>query len=106
MDEVRRLVAEYESSGQTRADYCAERGLAVGTLDGYRRRFRRGAKLLEIDWDRGGVSALGSGQLDTRTYLALTSGSGWRLEFQWSDVGLATEQAGNLRGLLRAIERD
>jgi hypothetical protein len=34
------LVAEFEASGLMRAAFCQHRGLAVGTLDKYRRRVR------------------------------------------------------------------
>jgi hypothetical protein len=36
--EVQVLVAEFEASGLGRALFCQQRGLAVGTLDRYRRR--------------------------------------------------------------------
>jgi hypothetical protein len=36
--EVEGLVAEFEASGLKRAAFCRQRGLAVGTLDKYRRR--------------------------------------------------------------------
>ena len=36
--EVEALVAEFEASGLMRAAFCHARGLAVGTLDKYRRR--------------------------------------------------------------------
>ena len=36
--EVQALVGEFESSGLLRAAFCQQRGLAVGTLDKYRRR--------------------------------------------------------------------
>ena len=36
--EVHTLVAEFESTGLTRASFCQQRGLAVGTLDKYRQR--------------------------------------------------------------------
>jgi len=36
--EVEALVAEFEASGLMRAAFCQHRGLAVGTLDKYRRR--------------------------------------------------------------------
>jgi hypothetical protein len=35
--EVEALVAEFEASGLMRAAFCQQRGLAVGTLDKYRR---------------------------------------------------------------------
>lgn len=40
--EAAALVAEYEASGLTREAFCQERGLAVGTLDKYRRRAHKG----------------------------------------------------------------
>jgi hypothetical protein len=36
--EVEALVAEYEASGLKREGFCQQRGMAVGTLDKYRRR--------------------------------------------------------------------
>ena len=36
--EVQALVGEFESSGLLRAVFCQQRGLAVGTLDKYRKR--------------------------------------------------------------------
>lgn len=38
--EVEALVAEFEESGLLREAFCQQRGLAVGTLDKYRRRVR------------------------------------------------------------------
>jgi hypothetical protein len=40
--EVQALVAEFEASGLLRAAFCQQRGLAVGTLDKYRRRVHGG----------------------------------------------------------------
>jgi hypothetical protein len=42
--EAERLVLEFQRSGLTRRDFCAEHGLSVGTLDNYRRRFGVGCK--------------------------------------------------------------
>jgi hypothetical protein len=39
--EVERLVAEYESSGLSRIEFCRDRGLALSTLGRYRRRERQ-----------------------------------------------------------------
>jgi hypothetical protein len=36
--EVEQLVAEFESSGLNRSEFCRERGLALSTLSRYRRR--------------------------------------------------------------------
>jgi hypothetical protein len=40
--EVEALVAEFEASGLMREAFCQQRGLAVGTLDKYRRRLHNG----------------------------------------------------------------
>src|SRR4051795_1176262 len=40
--EVEALVAEFEASGLLREAFCGQRGLAVGTLDKYRRRGHQG----------------------------------------------------------------
>lgn len=39
--EVDRLVAEYESSGLSRQEFCLKQGLALATLDRYRKRRRQ-----------------------------------------------------------------
>jgi hypothetical protein len=36
--EAAALVAEFEASGLMRQEFCRQRGLAIGTLDKYRRR--------------------------------------------------------------------
>jgi len=43
--EAMSLVAEYEASGMSRRAFCSARGLAVATLDLYRKRAREGAGL-------------------------------------------------------------
>ena len=40
--EVDRLVAEYEASGLSRQEFCLKHGLALATLDRYRKRRRQG----------------------------------------------------------------
>ena len=42
--EVEALVSEFEASGLKRESFCQQRGLAVGTLDKYRRRARAGRR--------------------------------------------------------------
>ena len=39
--EVAQLVAEFEASGLSRREFCQKHGLALGTLDGYRKRLRQ-----------------------------------------------------------------
>ena len=42
--EATALVAEFESSGLMRHEFCRQRGLAIGTLDKYRRRVHGGRR--------------------------------------------------------------
>lgn len=42
--EAAALVAEFEASGLMRQEFCRQRGLAVGTLDKYRRRVDGGSR--------------------------------------------------------------
>jgi hypothetical protein len=42
--EAEALVAEFEASGLKRESFCQQRGLAVGTLDKYRRRAHAGRR--------------------------------------------------------------
>jgi hypothetical protein len=60
--EAMSLVAEYESSGMSRHAFCSARGLAVATLDLYRKRAREGAarscgpvpqRLVAVEIERG-----------------------------------------------------
>ena len=39
--EAAALVAEFEASGLMRQEFCRQRGLAIGTLDKYRRRVHK-----------------------------------------------------------------
>ena len=41
--EVKQLIAEYESSGLSRSEFCRKRGLGLSTLDRYRTQQRRQA---------------------------------------------------------------
>jgi hypothetical protein len=54
------LVAEFEASGLLREAFCKQRGLAVGTLDKYRRRVHNGQQSsngsmlpVEVVWSTG-----------------------------------------------------
>ena len=58
--EVEALVAEFEASGLMREGFCQQRGLAVGTLDKYRRRVHKGSQSsggsmlpVEVVWSTG-----------------------------------------------------
>lgn len=51
--EAEQLVAEFETSGLTRAAFCAGRGLSVAALDKYRRRHRErasgGSRMIPVE---------------------------------------------------------
>jgi hypothetical protein len=58
--EAEALVAEFEASGLQREAFCEQRGLAVGTLDKYRRRVHAGRQSsngpmlpVEVVWSIG-----------------------------------------------------
>jgi hypothetical protein len=58
--EAEALVAEFEASGLMREAFCEQRGLAVGTLDKYRRRVHKGQQSskgsmlpVEVVWSAG-----------------------------------------------------
>jgi hypothetical protein len=58
--EAEALVAEFEASGLMREAFCEQRGLAVGTLDKYRRRVHTGRQSsngsmlpVEVVWSIG-----------------------------------------------------
>ncbi len=47
--EMRRVLGEYESSGQTRREFCEGRGIAVTTFDYWRRIHARRSKLVQVE---------------------------------------------------------
>lgn len=58
--QVEALVAEFEAIGLMREAFCEQRGLAVGTLDKYRRRVHKGQQSstgamlpVEVVWSTG-----------------------------------------------------
>jgi hypothetical protein len=65
--EVDQLVAEYESSGLSRLEFCRERGVGLSTLDRYRTRRKRQTPagsnaLLAVEVStRGAVPTAGTG---------------------------------------------
>jgi hypothetical protein len=86
--EVEALVAEYAASGLSRKAFCAGRGLAVATLDVYRRRVRkaqlgdsvRDGVLLPVEVLDPGTK-IGRPDKDTQTYgLTVLLVNGRRIE--------------------------
>jgi hypothetical protein len=96
--EVEQVVAEYESSGLSRIEFCRERGLALSTLGRYRRRRERQAPAgrnallaVEVSGRSAPVVATGSG-------LAVVLRGGRRIEVE---RGFDT---GALEHLVRVLE--
>ena len=48
--EVEQLIAEYESSGLSRSEFCRERGLSLSTLSRYRKRRDGKRRLAAMAW--------------------------------------------------------
>jgi transposase-like protein len=95
--DIRRLVAGYERGDQSRADYCAAHGMAVTTLDYYRRRYRRAdTGLVAIDL-RGETPAEAGG-------VAVVLGNGRRLEIEWAGLARVADHGQPLRALLALLE--
>lgn len=74
-EEERRIVEGYATSGMTRREYCAQHGIAVGTLDYWRS--KRKSKLVRVAI-QGVIGEQPSGPGFT-----LTLGNGRRIESSW-----------------------
>jgi hypothetical protein len=73
-DEIRGLVEGFAKSGMTRREYCAKRGIAVTTLDYWRRAQReRKPKLVQVAIEEGQPLA----------GFALVLANGRRIESSW-----------------------
>ena len=92
--EAMSLVAEYEASGMSRRGFCSARGLAVATLDLYRKRAREGVgrsggavpqRLVAVEIERGSEATRSSA-------LAVGLRNGRRIEVGGSfNAGLLSE---------------
>jgi hypothetical protein len=87
-EERQRLLKEFESSGQTRRQFCEQHGLAITTLDSWRRGRKRRPRFVKVEIP---APAGGPG-------FALVLANGRRIECSWS-----FEEAGLAR-LIRAAE--
>jgi transposase-like protein len=92
---IARVVAEYEQSGLTRGDFSEQAGIAVSTLDYWRRRVREqdGARILpvQVELDR-----------------AAQAGPGFQLRLPngvWIESGWDFPQSGMARLLRVAAEQ-
>jgi hypothetical protein len=88
------IVRRYEASRESRAAFCLAEGLAVPTLDAYRRRVRMRGNLVELHLE---AREDGRGP-------RITLSNGWRLEFGWDEVRRAAGEAEALRELLAKLE--
>lgn len=98
--EAAALVAEYEASGLTREAFCQERGLAVGTLDKYRRRAHQsqpsgGGPMVPVEVVWSGRN----GDQSRESVLVVEVRSGHRIEVRRGFDG------GTLEQLLRILDR-
>lgn len=101
--EAEALVAEFEASGLLREAFCEQRGLAVGTLDKYRRRVHKrqasdGRPMLpvEVVWSTGQNP---NGDAGREGVLVVELRSGRRIEVHRGF------DAGTLERLLTVLDR-
>jgi hypothetical protein len=101
--EAEALVAEFEASGLLREAFCAQRGLAVGTLDKYRRRVYKGKQSshgsmlpVEVVWSSGQKP---NGETGRDGVLVVELRSGRRIEVRRGF------DAGTLERLLTVLDR-
>jgi transposase-like protein len=88
--EIRSLVEGFARSGMTRREYCGKHGVAVTTLDYWRRAHRKQKpRLVEVSLE----------QAEPRTGFALVLSNGRRIESSWSFVETQLET------LIRVAER-
>ena len=81
--EVEQVVLAYERSGLNRREYSEQKGIAVSTLDWYRRRVRASRKLpalVPVRIREASAPAIGSGG----DGFTLVLSNGHRIEADWS----------------------
>jgi hypothetical protein len=101
--EAEALVTEFEASGLLREAFCQQRGLAVGTLDKYRRRVDKGKQSsngsmvpVEVVWSTGQKP---NGDAGRDGVLVVELRSGLRIEVRRGF------DAGTLERLLTVLDR-
>lgn len=101
--EAEALVAEFEASGLMRETFCQQRGLAVGTLDKYRRRAHKGQQSsggpmvpVEVVWS---TARTANGDTVCDGVLVVELGNGRRIEVRRGFDG------GTLERLLTVLDR-
>ena len=92
-------MADYEGGSQSRAEFCASHGLAVPTLDSYRRRYRpTETGLVEIDI-RGA-----SAPSPESSGVAVVLRNGRRVEIGWGELARVPDHSQSLRVLVALLE--
>jgi hypothetical protein len=101
--EAAALVSEFEASGLSRQEFCRRRGLAVGTLDKYRRRVHGGSRSVAGPMIPVEVAPSprreASGDVDGESPFVVESRSGRRIEVRRGF------DAGTLERLLAVLDR-
>jgi len=101
--EAAALVAEYEASGLSRQEFCRQGGLAVGTLDKYRRRLHGGSRTVAGSIIPVEVAPSprreASSDVDEKSPFVVESHSGRRVEVRRGF------DAGTLERLLTVLDR-
>ena len=87
-EEIRKMVDAFAKSGLTRREYCAKHGIAVTTLDYWRRKYNARPKLMEVDIEPQQIEP----------GFALVLANGRRIESSWSF------SAADLEKLIRVAE--
>lgn len=97
--EIRALVAGYEDGNQSREAYSKAHGLAVTTLDYYRRRLRpSGSALVEIELQSVAPADGGNGSV------VVVLANGRRIEIGWADLSRVPDHSQPLRAFLGWLE--
>jgi hypothetical protein len=84
-NEVAGIVAEFERSGMRRREYCERHGIALPTLDWYRRRVRASrssARLIPVKIENSAMPSPAAGIASQGFTLVL--GNGCRIETGWN----------------------
>jgi hypothetical protein len=87
-NEVERIIADFERSGMKRREYCEVHGIALPTLDWYRRRVhasRSSAGLVPVKIENSAMPSPATGTAPQGFTLVLGNGS--RIETGWNFDG-------------------
>jgi len=84
-NEVERIIADFERSGMRRREYCERHGIALPTLDWYRRRVRASRSsthLVPVKIENSAIPSPATGTAPPGFTLVL--GNGCRIETGWN----------------------